>query len=79
MPDPEEDEDLEFADDEDDFERLVDNYFTEIYSDLSERGVPEDRMPTTLQVLSHVMESVDEARLKTWIEAYSNVEAPAKR
>jgi len=70
------DEDVEYEDD-DDFERLVDGYFSEIYSDLSERGVPEDRMPTTLQTLSHVMESIDEARLKAWIEAYAGVEAPA--
>ena len=70
------DEEVEYED-EDDFERLVDGYFTEIYSDLSERGVPEDRMPTTLQVLSHVMESVDSARLTAWVEAYSNVESPA--
>jgi len=74
MADPDDDDYIE----EDDFESMVDAYFTEIYSELSERGVEEDRQPTTLQVLSHVMECVDEARLKAWMAAYAGVEGKVK-
>lgn len=77
MADPEESESEWIADD--DFEQLIDSYFMEIYSELSDRGVPEDRMPTTLQVLSHVMECVDESRLKAWMTAYAGVEGKAER
>lgn len=82
MAEPEENDEndaIEYIEDEEDFERLVDHYFADIYSELSERGVPEDRQPTTLQVLSHVMECVDETRLKAWLEAYAACEGKAER
>ena len=79
MAEPEEEDDVEYIDDDEDFESLVDDYFKDIYSDLSDRGVPEDRQPTTLQVLSHIMESVDESRLRVWMEAYAMCEGKAER
>jgi len=56
---------------------LVDGYFADIYAALNGYGVPEDRMPTTVQILSHVMECVDEARLDAWIQAYAVAESPS--
>jgi len=56
---------------------LVDQYFNSIYEQLKERGVPEDRLPTTVQVLSHVMECCDNMRLEAWMRAYAAAESPA--
>jgi len=75
MPDTE--EEVVYIED-DDLERLVDDYFAGIYTDLGEMGVPEDRMPTSLQVLSHVMDCIDESRLKAWMEAYAAAEGKAE-
>jgi len=67
-------EEVLYVEDDDDFERLVDEYFAGIYSDLNEMGVPEDRMPATLQVLSHIMDCIDESRLRAWMQAYAAAE-----
>ena len=56
---------------------LVDQYFNSIYGSLKEMGVPEDRLPTTVQVLSHVMECCDHSRLDAWMRAYAAAESPA--
>jgi hypothetical protein len=56
---------------------LVDQYFNSVYSALKEMGVPDDRLPTTVQVLSHVMECCDQSRLDAWMRAYAAAESPA--
>lgn len=63
---------------EESFEDQIDAYFAPIYSKLESLGVPDDRMPTILQVLSHVMECVDQDVLDTWVAAYARVEGRHK-
>ncbi len=55
---------------------LVDEYFVPIYTKLGEMGVSPDRLPTTVQIVSHLMELVPEEYLDTWLEAYARAEAP---
>ena len=57
---------------------LVDQYFNAIYGALKEMGVPDDRLPTTVQVLSHVMECCDQSRLDAWMRAYAAAESPVE-
>jgi hypothetical protein len=50
-------------------------HFEEIYIQLSESGVPEERLPSPWHILSHVIQCVDYALLREWIEAYIALEA----
>lgn len=58
---------------------LVDAYFEPIYDRLKEMGVPEDRMPTTVQIVSHLMELVPDEYLMRWLEAYAVAESPLQK
>ena len=58
----------------DDSERLA-GYFEEIYEGLTQRGVPEDRLPSPWMLLSHILECVDYDSLGEWIENYAALEA----
>lgn len=54
-------------------ERLSE-YFGKFYDYLTEQGVPEDRLPNPWQVLSHVLDCVDQEKLSGWLDAYSAIE-----
>jgi len=64
--------------DKDDFESEVDTYFTPYYHRLREFGVPENRMPTALHMLSHIIAAVDDDEFKKWMQAYAAVEGERK-
>ena len=38
--------------------------------------VSDDRMPTTIQIVSHLVEMVPEELMTDWLEAYARAEAP---
>jgi hypothetical protein len=59
--------------DDSDSDRLA-SYFEEIYIQLHEAGVPEDRLPSPWHVLSHIVQCVDYAALREWIDGYSALE-----
>jgi hypothetical protein len=59
---------------EDDFETEVDAYFEPYYDNLRDKGVPENRLPTALHLLSHILDSVDMEIFGAWMESYAATE-----
>lgn len=64
---------------EDDFESEVDTYFEPYYAQLREMGVTENRLPTALHLLSHIIESVDKGLMESWMRAYANTEGQVSK
>lgn len=58
-----------------DEESQLSQYFDQVYETLSERGVPEDRMPSPWLILSHVIEALDYDSFSEWVDAYASLEA----
>lgn len=65
-------------DDFESFEEQTDRLLLPIYEELASKGVPEERMPTAILVVSHLVDYVDPHKLKAWIKAYAAAEGRPK-
>jgi hypothetical protein len=53
---------------------IVERLLDPIYKGLTERGVPDERLPTIVQVISHLLDFADETRLNAWMQSYAAAE-----
>lgn len=54
------------------------SYFEEIYTFLSESGVPEDRLPSPWHLLSRAVKCIDLELLRVWLDEYVRMESEPK-
>ena len=51
-------------------ERLLDPF----YEKLIRMGIANERLPTVVQLVSHLVDFVDQSRLEAWLNAYAAAE-----